>query len=150
MREISVRVSDDLDYIRDGVKNEATTQLTVGLNGIWRELDLTDVNAKLVRDLLEELMAAGHKPEEAPVPAKSSKFGPNPEKAAFNEEVRAWVRETGLKNSTGTGWAYQTNNSLQDYIGEPLIRKYRAHLDELAAARHSGGAASGGKEGTKD
>lgn len=136
MREISVSVSDDLDFTRDGVKNKATTTVTVGLNGIWRELDLTEANEKLVRDILDEFMAAGHKPEETPVPvAGKSKFGPNPEKAAFNEEVRAWCRETGLRNSTGTGWAYQTNTSGADYIGEPLLRKYQAHLNEQAAIR---------------
>jgi hypothetical protein len=136
MREISISVSDDLDFTRDGVKNKATTTVTVGLNGLWRELDLTEANEKLVRDILDELMAAGHKPEEVPVsPNGKSKFGPNPEKAAFNEKVRTWCREAGLRNSSGTGWAYQTNTSGADYIGEPLLRKYQDHLHEQAAAR---------------
>ena len=129
MREISVRVSDDLDFTRDGVRNEAAVTVTVGLNGAWKELDLTRENEKMVSDILDELMAAGRDPDEQPAPPKErSKFASNPEKAAYNEKLRAWVRATGLKNSSGSGWAYQTNTSLMDYIGEPLRRKYEAHL----------------------
>jgi hypothetical protein len=114
--------------------------LSVGLNGRWSELDLTRENEKLVTDILDELMAAGHEPDESPqVPGKPGKHTrTDPEKIgkiAFNERLRAWVRATGLKNTTGTGWAYQTNNTLQDYIGEPLIRKYRAHLAETAPGK---------------
>ncbi len=136
MREISVRVSDDLDFARDGVRHEAAVTLSVGLNGRWAELDLTRENEKLVIDMLDELMTAGHEPDLPPVPAeKRNRFGPNPEKTAFNERLRAWVRATGLKNSSGTGWAYQTNTSQQDYIGQPLVRKYQAFLEETESKR---------------
>jgi Lsr2 protein len=133
MREISVRIFDDLDFTGDGKRNEAAVLVTVGLNGTWRELDLTEANEKYVLDILERLMAAGREPDEPPkLPEKKhggvNKFNVDPEKLAFNERVRAWCRETGLKNSTGSGWAYQTNKTLQDYIGEPLLRKYQAYL----------------------
>lgn len=135
MKEISVRVFDDLDFAESNERNEARATVSVGLNGTWRELDLTEANEKMVTDTLKRWMAAGSEPAEPPLPpATRSKFGPNPEKAAFNERLRAWVRQTGLKNSTGTGWAYETNNTLQDYIGQPLIRKYQAHLAEREAA----------------
>lgn len=123
MREISVRISDDLDWTRTGARNEAAVTLAVGLDGRWTELDLTEANEKLVRDILDELMAAGHEPEEPPKPPD------HPGRNAFFAELRQWVRETGLKNSSGTGWAYQTNTSGQDYIGNPLVRKYQAYLD---------------------
>lgn len=131
MREISVRIFDDLDFKENGIRNEACVTLNVGLNGVWRELDVTAANEKEIRDTLDRLMAAGHEPEVPPEPPSTrSKFGPNPEKAAYNERLREWVRETGMKNSSGSGWAYQTNVSLADYIGEPLIRKYEKHLAE--------------------
>jgi hypothetical protein len=126
MREISVRVFDDLDYYDNKVRNEASVTLTVGLNGVWRQLDVTEANEKLVRDTLDRLMTAGSEPDEPPAPPTAR--GPNPEKIAYNERLRAWVRQEGLKNSSGTGWAYQTNTSQADYIGQPLIRKYEAHL----------------------
>jgi hypothetical protein len=126
MREISVRVSDDLDYKRDGTRNDATVTLTVGLNGTWAELDLTEGNEKLVRDTLGELMAAGHEPAEKPASPVEKNLT---EAAAFNKRLRAWCRETGQRNSSGSGWAYQTNTSGMDYIGEPLARKYQEYLD---------------------
>ena len=130
MREISVRIFDDLDFYEDGSRHEACVTVTVGLNGTWRELDLTEVNEKEVRDTLERLMAAGHKPDETPVPPSAAKGSINPEVIARNEAIRAWCRATGLMNSSGSGYAYQTNASLSDYIGKPLIRKYEAHLAE--------------------
>lgn len=126
MREISVRVSDDLDYKRDGTRNDAAVTLTVGLNGTWAELDLTEANEKLVRDTVGELMAAGHEPEDAPAEPEENHLT---EKVAFNRRLRAWCRDNGLKNSSGSGWAYQTNTTGLDYIGRPLARKYQEYLD---------------------
>lgn len=139
MREISVRIFDDLDFKENGTRNEACVTLNIGLNGVWRELDVTAENEKEIRDTLDRLMSAGREPEVAPEPPSArSKFGPNPAKAAYNERLREWVRETGLKNSSGSGWAYQTNVSLADYIGEPLIRKYEAHLKAQKEAKGDG------------
>lgn len=132
MKEITVKAYDDLDFNRDNVRNEAAVTLIVGLNGSWRELDLTEHNEKLVRDILDELMAAGREPEEevkSPSVKQHKKTGPpDPAKIAFNEELREWCRENKIMNSSGTGYAYQTNNSLQDYIGQPLLRRYQAYL----------------------
>jgi hypothetical protein len=137
MKEITVKAYDDLDFNRDNVRNEAAVTLIIGLNGSWRELDLTEHNEKLVRDILDELMAAGREPgEEVKVPSvKHKKTGPpDPAKIAFNEELREWCRENKIMNSSGTGYAYQTNNSLQDYIGQPLLRRYQAYLAGQAGA----------------
>jgi hypothetical protein len=135
MKEISVRVFDDLDYATTGARHEASATVSVGLDGVWRELDLTEGNEKYVREMLGQWMAAGSEPAEPPAPpGTKSRFGPNPEKAAYNERLRQWVRENGLKNSSGSGWAYETNTTQQDYIGEPLKRKYEQHLAERRAA----------------
>lgn len=123
MKEISVRAFDDLDFHECGLRNEACVTLAVGLNGTWRELDLTEGNEKLVRNALERFMAAGSEPAETPQPVK-----PLAQAAARNERIRAWCRETGRRNSSGTGWAYQTNTSQADYFGLPLIREYEAYL----------------------
>lgn len=126
MREITVKVFDDLDFHEDGTRNEACVTVTVGLNGVWRELDLTEANEKEVRDTLDRLMAAGHEPDETPAPPSGRAI--DPAVVARNEAIRAWCRREGLMNSSGTGYAYQTNTSLADYIGKPLIRRYEAHL----------------------
>lgn len=141
MKEITVKAYDDLDYRDHGERNEAAVTVTIGLDGAWRELDLTEVNEKAIKDILCPLMAVGREPEDPPVPpAKHKKTGPpDPAKAAFNEELRAWCRENGIRNSSGTGYAYQTNGSLQDYIGQPLLRRYQAYLAGQAGNREETG-----------
>lgn len=134
MREISVRVFDDLDFTRSGERNEAAITVSVGLNGVWRELDLTKVNEEIIRGALDEWMTAGHEPDVEPRPPVK-RFGPNPDTVAFNERLRKWVRDNGMRNSSGTGWAYQTNDSLSDYIGKPLVRKYQAYLEAQEAEK---------------
>ena len=44
MREVKVLVKlyDDLDLALDGTKTVAEHTVTVGLNGVWRELDLSE------------------------------------------------------------------------------------------------------------
>lgn len=132
MKEISVRVFDDLDFHEEGLRNDACVTVVIGLDGAWRELDLTEVNEKEVRDTLERLMAAGHEPDQAPRPPVAPRVSVNPEVVARNEAIRAWCRSTGLMNSSGTGYAYQTNTSQADYIGRPLVRRYEAYLAEQA------------------
>ena len=133
MKEISVRVWDDLDYQEDGTRNEACETVMVGLNGRWRELDLTEENGKEVRGTLERLMAAGSEPE-FPV-APPSPASETAEVIERNRAIRAWCREQGLMNSSGSGYAYQTNGSLKDYIGKPLLRRYEAYLAGQQAAK---------------
>ena len=84
MQEVvtQVKVWDDLAYSRDKSKEEASHTVTVGLNGTWRELDLTRDNEKSVRAVLEELLNAGRERGEAPVlPAKRIFHAPRPERA---------------------------------------------------------------------
>lgn len=125
MREITVKVFDDLDFHEYGERNEACATVTVGLNGTWRELEVTEKNEKEVRATLERLMAAGHDPDHPVMPPKNAAPA---EVIARNEAIRDWCRETGLMNSSGTGYAYQTNTTLLNYIGKPLIRKYEEYL----------------------
>lgn len=133
MKEISVRVFDDLDYARDGLRNEAVTTITVGLDGTWRELDLTRDNEKSVRAVLEELLNAGRERGEAPVlPAKRIYHAPRPERANFFKGLREWCQQTGRRNAADTGWAYQTSISLQYYYGKEVVEQYQAYLDQQA------------------
>jgi hypothetical protein len=131
MKEIAVRIFDDLDYHESQVRHEACATLTIGLNGAWRELDLTEVNEKKVRDTLEPLMAAGREPEKPPVPPEAVKRT-DPVRAEYMRKLREWVRAAGLRNKEGTGWAYQTGESLSYYYSRELLDRYQAHLDEQA------------------
>jgi hypothetical protein len=133
MKEISVRVFDDLDFHECGTRNEACVTVTIGLNGTWRELDLTEVNEKLVRDTLERFMIPGSEPKEVPQPVS-----PQAQAAARNARIRAWCQKTGRRNSSGTGWAYQTNTSQADYFGLPLLREYEAYLAEQKEGKGNG------------
>jgi len=128
MREITVKIYDDLDFRTDGSRNEAAGTITVGLDGIWRELDVTDVNEKGIRDTIERLFAAGREPETPPEPRP--KGSPDPAIIRRNQEIRQWCQDNGIMNSSGTGYAYQTNGSKQDYIGRPLLRRYENYLAE--------------------
>jgi hypothetical protein len=135
MKEILVKVFDDLDFTRHGERNEATGTLAVGLEGIWSELDLSAENEKRVRELLGELMAAGHDPDKTPSASHtgSKKYTPPTEETfAFYEGLRAWVRANGWKNRARTGWAYQTNKTLQYYYSVKLKQEYQAYLAEQA------------------
>lgn len=134
MREIQVRVFDDLDYSREGLKNEASATITVGLNGTWRELDVTEANEKMIRDLLHPVLSAGHEPD-SPVPVQARQVHDS-QRMAFLKNLREWVRAQGLRNPENTGWAYQTGASLSYYYSRDLLDKYQAYL---AAGHDKGG-----------
>ena len=140
MREITVKIFDDLDYFDCGARNEADGgRLTIGLDGQWRELELTENNVKLVRETMDRLMTAGHKPDDTPASPRREYTHPDPERVAFFKGLRDWCKETHRRNTADTGWAFQTNDSLKHYYSEPLKAAYRAHLDEAEMGRLASG-----------
>ena len=131
MKEIIVRAFDDLDYTRTGERNEASATVVIGLDGSWRELDLTKVNDEIIRHALEEWMEAGREPENEPVPPRRThyKYNAAPEQVEFFRGLREWCKAENRMNSAGTGWAYQTNKTLKYYYSEKLKREYREYLE---------------------
>lgn len=89
-RTVEVRLWDDLS---DPRTVEATTTLTVGLNGEWKELDLTSENEKMLRDIIQPYMDAGHEPGEAPVAPR--KVTPREKSITWWAGLRAYARERG-------------------------------------------------------
>ena len=60
-----IAVYDDREA-RKGNDVRADETLYLGLNGIWREVDLTDDNAAELRELIREFWDAGRKTERVP------------------------------------------------------------------------------------
>ncbi len=138
MREISVRIFDDLDYNRNQSRNEAVVTVTIGLDGVWRELDLTRENEEIVRATIRPLMRAGHDLEgasAAELPNRRPYTKPDHGRVKFLRGLRQWCHDTGQRNSSGSGWAYQTNDTLKYYYGTRLIARYQAYLNEQATAQ---------------
>lgn len=130
MREISVKVWDDLDYAGEGLKNEAAITVTVGLNGVWRELDLSQANHDSVQQMLKRWMDAGHPPETEPRagdPKRRDKAAPE---FAYGRGLREFAEKHGYRYRTETG---------KYYYSVALKRAYAEHLKEQGQQQGSEG-----------
>lgn len=130
MREVSVKIYDDLDYARDRAKHEAAVSVTIGLDGVWAELDLSEVNSEQVRHTIGEWMAAGHAPEGAPPRRSGRRPGPQgkipPESLARGKAIRAFAAAAGFSISTANG-------SGKRYYSDPLRRAFDRAIAEYTA-----------------
>ncbi len=130
MREVSIRIYDDLDYARDKTRNEATVSVLVGLDGMWAELDLGEANMEKVRQTLQRWMSAGHSPE-TPPPARRSGRRPGPqgkippESLARGKAIRAFAAVRGFSTTTANG-------SGKTYYSDPLKRAFERAVREFA------------------
>jgi hypothetical protein len=96
---------DDLDRTEKGERNQATATRHVGLDGVWKELDLTaEHEAELLR-FIERYMKAGITPATQPKPSKP---GYTNAAAERNQRILEFAQARGLKHTkrkTG-GWYF--------------------------------------------
>jgi Lsr2 len=120
-----VKINDDLDFTRDGTETEAVVTVTVGLNGIWRELDLSEANDAGLQAVIQPYLDAGRPPEEDPAQKKKKKTGATPgyhipaETIEYGKRLRAFAQENGFRYLTDTG---------KYYYSQRLKKAYAAHL----------------------
>lgn len=135
MREISVKVYDDLDFRRDGTKNEAALTVTLGFQGRWVELDLSERNHEELQRAMGAFMDAGHPPESTvAAPPKGSTSRKSPE-FEYGKALREFAHEQGIPYRTKTGKYYYSKRlteafekHLADTGNTQLSETYRAHL----------------------
>lgn len=86
-QRIQVIKTDDLDPTA-----EATQTVDFGLDGTDYEIDLTDANARRLRDALAEFVTAGRRAGKPSKPARPHVRRLHPEDA---RDIRVWVRKNG-------------------------------------------------------
>lgn len=127
MREIAVRLWDDLDWAEQREKNEAAGTVLVGLDGRWRELDLTAAHLDHVRATLETWMAAGHKPDSeaaaATPPPRQAPRRISPESREYGRAIREFAdKQDPPLNYLTQGGSY--------YYGAELRMRFADYLAE--------------------
>jgi hypothetical protein len=131
---------DDLDLHNKGEKNPARKTVKVGLDDKTVELDVSEEHYHEIYEFIAPLMAAGRKiGASGKVPVSTNVIrtggGEGSRKAAidYRRALREWVRENGLKNHAGNGWAYETETGTgSTYYPVWLIEKYEDYLAALA------------------
>jgi hypothetical protein len=110
VREVEVKLYDDLDYAESGRRTEAAVTVTVGLNGTWRELDLSEEHGEQLAKLLQPYLQAGHPPDSPPEPhgrkgqGKGRKI--SRESLEWGKGIRAFAKQNGYSYTTSTGKLY--------------------------------------------
>jgi hypothetical protein len=138
MREVSIKVYDDREFHALGAKIEAVITVTVGFNGKWFELDLSEVNHTRLREDLSPWLTAGHAPD-APVAAPKPKGSGGAKRKSPEFEYGKALREFAVKHDitfrTSTGKYYyskQLTEAFEKHLADTgntqLSETYRAHL----------------------
>lgn len=100
MRETVIKAFDDLDWTENKERNEAAQTVLLGLDGEWREIDLTGQHAATLLAFVRRYMRAGNPPAELPKP-RSRRGSPGYRldrgNMKFLEDLRAWATERGFR-----------------------------------------------------
>jgi hypothetical protein len=127
MREVEIKLYDDLDYAESGRKTEAAVTVTVGLDGTWRQLDLSQEHGEQLAKLLQPYLNAGHPPDSPPEPRRNSG---TPKGGKISRESLEWgkaIREFAKAN----GYSYTTTTG-KLYYSVKLREAYARHLETQA------------------
>lgn len=120
---------DDLDQ-----ESTANQTVTVGLNGRWVELDLTDQHVKELEEILEVYFTAGRKPDRAGTPVvrtRSNKPNPSQGSAARTEPgeetaARKWCLNQGIGWVRAAGLEPPPRTS-RGRLAQAYVDLYRQH-----------------------
>jgi hypothetical protein len=99
MQEVSVRLLDDYDHFHAGKKTDVEPgqqPVYIGLDGSWFELDLSELNDRVLRESLSAWIAAGRPVKEARRPRPAGlKTGSTAEGKNRRRRMRAYADEHG-------------------------------------------------------
>ena len=124
MRELVPAIWDDLDLSGEiSRKVPAQGTVTLGFMGEWAELDLTSQHIETLEKMIRPWMAAGHKPDKAPRPARQQA---SRRSKIYYEGLRAWAESEGIKIT-------QNAEGKRDYPRR-LRQRYDEHLASQAVS----------------
>ena len=119
MREVTIKIWDDLAFARDETRIEAAVTASVGLDGSWRELDLSEASHAELKKILQPYLDAGRIPASSPKPADPVRARRSTPQFAYMEGMREFARENGFKYITTTGKYYyqvRLRKAYADYL----------------------------------
>jgi Lsr2 len=135
MREVSIKVWDDLDWANDETRNEAVVTVTLGFQGNWVELDLSEVNHTRLQVLLGDYLNAGHPPDGPVTTPRGPQAGRKTPEFEYGKALREFANEAGIRYRTKTGKYYYSKkltDAFEKHLAEQgntaLADTYRAHL----------------------
>ena len=130
MKQVEVAAYDDLDWAEKQVKTRATHTTHVGLDGLWKELDLTEEHLVELATFLARYMKAGSRPEKPPTRriAASQTGRTRAESIELNKALAAFAEAHGLPYTPST----KTSGA---YFPKATRDAYDEHMDTLEAVQ---------------
>lgn len=142
MKELVPAVWDDLDRVEKNTKIPASHTRFVGLDGVWKVLDLTDEHDAELVALLERYMRAGLTPDTPPKPARraagtqekpryKSEQPHGRRTKAYYDGLTAYVDERKITKRDGSGRpAYAGSKDGRKDFPTWLVEEYDAYLEQ--------------------
>ena len=124
MKQVKIAVYDDIEYRLNKRLIEAKRTLTIGLEGEWREIDLSESNLQAFSEAFGIYWAHSSPPGEVLQPAGTRNSA---EHRSYFKEMRAWA------DAQGRGSEYEKHKSGFRHSVQ-LRRDYDAHLKAQAAS----------------
>lgn len=140
MKELQLVLSDDLTFSLSGERIPADETVRISIDGRARELDLTAVHAKELREILEPYMKAGHLPGNEPSftsPEGKRLKRPTPsliEARAEQQRLRDYADSRGYRSPDGKRPVYRTESGGY-YYSHKLVKEYEAWVEAEAKRR---------------
>jgi hypothetical protein len=155
MKEVIITEWDDYDLLHDGRKVHAPNTVLIGIDGKWREMDLSDENLARLHDNLDPWWLCGRTPEKevgkgaldrggmrssampavganGTEPAAGEGKRGSPERRAYLAGLRKWATARGLNYTTKPT---DGNSHASYYYPKSLIDAYNEYLEQEAVLR---------------
>lgn len=133
MKEVAIRVWDDIVFTQTGEKVEAQASVVIGMDGLWAELDLAQATAEEIREQLAEWMKAGRVVSDPParrLPRAALTDGEEKKQwgrdwehgRAWGEAIREFARANDIPYMTEAG-KYYYSKRLRDAYAKSIGRE---------------------------
>lgn len=163
MKEVIITEWDDYDLLHDGRKVHAPNTVLIGINGKWREMDLSDENVTKLHEMFDPWWLCGRTPEKEvgkgvldrgdrggkggtalpPVGANGSGEPPaglgrrgSPERRLYLANLRKWADERSLNYTTKPT---DGNSHASYYYPKTLIVAYNEFLEQQTLLNKAAG-----------
>lgn len=117
MREVAVKIWDDIDFAGNGTRVEAAVTITIGLDGTEREMDLSETNHRELLRFLEPYLKAGRTPGQPGKTGSASRKKAVPHE--YMEGMRIFAKDNGFSYITKKGQYYypvKLRNAYKEYL----------------------------------